>query len=176
MTENSRTNDSFWIKIIYIISTVIVLAVGFLILGPRPAGMEGMLDVSGLPRVNAVLNSISTLLLLYAFWMIKKKNIPAHSTAMLSAFGTSTLFLVTYVIYHWFKAGPKEYLGAYPILYFFILITHIILAMGVVPLALITLYRGWNMQIPKHRKIAKISFPIWLYVSITGVIIYLMLY
>ena len=95
---------------------------------------------------------------------------------MLTSFGTSATFLVSYVIYHWFKSGPKEYLGQYDLIYYFILITHIFLAMIIVPLSLITLYRGWNSQISKHRRIAKITFPIWLYVSVTGVIIYLMLY
>jgi putative membrane protein len=80
------------------------------------------------------------------------------------------------VIYHWFKAGPKPYLGAYDLVYYFILITHIILAVCIIPLALITLYRGWNMHVEKHRKIARITYPIWLYVSLTGVVIYLMLY
>ena len=95
---------------------------------------------------------------------------------MLTSFGTSGAFLVSYVIYHWFKSGPKEYLGNYSELYFFILITHIVLAATIIPLALLTLYRGWSENLPKHRRIAKITLPIWLYVSVTGVIIYLMLY
>ena len=168
--------DKFWLRIIYIISIVITLAIAFLILGPRPEGIEGKLDVSGLPFINAVLNSASTLLLIIALWLIKKKNIPAHKIAMLSAFGTSSLFLVTYVIYHWFKAGPKAYIGDYTMIYYFILITHIVLAVFIIPMALITLYRGWNMQVIEHRRIAKITYPIWLYVSATGVFIYLMLY
>ena len=95
---------------------------------------------------------------------------------MLTAFGFSTLFLVSYVIYHWFKAGPKLYLGDFNSIYYFILLTHIVLAMVIIPLALITLYRGWNMQVSKHKRIARITYPVWLYVSITGVAIYLMLY
>ena len=95
---------------------------------------------------------------------------------MLTSFGTSSLFLVSYVIYHWFKSGPKLYTGNYETTYYFILITHIILAAIIIPLALFTLYRGWTSQLSKHRKIARITLPIWLYVSITGVMIYLMLY
>jgi len=95
---------------------------------------------------------------------------------MLSAFGMSCLFLVTYVIYHWFKSGPKLYMGDFTTIYYFILITHIVLAVIIIPLALFTLYRGWTSQLKQHRKIAKITLPIWLYVSISGVIIYLMLY
>lgn len=174
--KNMNAQDSFWMKIIYIVSGVITLAVAFLILGPRPDGMEGMLDVSFLPMVNASLNLCSTLLLLVAFWFIKNKQINAHRISMLTAFGTSAMFLVTYVIYHWFKAGPKPYMGEYLISYYVILITHIILAVFIIPLALIALYRGWNMHVKKHKKIARIAYPVWLYVSITGVIIYLMLY
>ena len=176
MTESISSNDKFWLRIIYIISIVITLGVAFLILGPRPEGMEGMLDVSALPRLNALLNSTSTVLLLAALWFIRRKEIARHKITMLTAFGTSALFLVTYVIYHWFKAGPKEYLGEFSTIYYFILISHIILAVFIIPLALITLYRGWNMQFEKHKKIARITYPIWLYVSITGVVIYLMLY
>ncbi len=168
--------DKFWLRIIYIFSIVITLAIAFLILGPRPDGMEGMLDVSALPRVNALLNTTSTLLLLLALWFIKRKEIQKHKITMLCAFGTSSLFLVTYVIYHWFKAGPKAYAGDFTTIYYFILLTHIVLAVFIIPMALITLYWGWNMQKTKHRRIAKITYPVWLYVSITGVVIYLMLY
>ena len=176
MTEPKLSKDKFWLRIIYIISIVITLGVAFLILGPRPEGMDGMIDVSGLPLVNAILNSTSTVLLLAALWFIKRKEIELHKKTMLTAFGFSTLFLVSYVIYHWFKAGPKMYVGDFSSIYYFILLTHIVLAMIIIPLALITLYRGWNMQVAKHKKIARITYPIWLYVSVTGVVIYLMLY
>ena len=162
--------------IIYIFSIIIVLTVAFLILGPRPDAIDRKLDVSFLPKINALLNSVSTLLLLLALWFIKQKNIHLHKLAMLSAFGTSAFFLVSYVIYHWFKAGPKDYNGEYVLIYYFILLTHIILAVLIIPIALITLDLGLNMEIVRHRKIAKITYPIWLYVSITGVVIYLMLY
>ena len=95
---------------------------------------------------------------------------------MLAAFGTSSLFLVSYIIYHWFKSGPKPYVGELGLIYYPILLTHIILAMLILPLAMITLYRGWVVQIQAHRKIARITFPIWMYVSVTGIIIYVMLY
>jgi len=95
---------------------------------------------------------------------------------MLTAFGTSALFLVTYVVYHWFKSGPSQYNGEWQMFYFFILFSHIILAAIILPLAMVTLYRGWTMNVDKHRKIAKITLPIWLYVSVTGVLVYVMLY
>ena len=168
--------DSLWIRIIYIISIIISAAVAFLILGPRPEGIEGSIDVSVLPTVNATLNSITTILLVYGYILIRQRKRQLHKNVMLTSFGTSAAFLVSYVIYHWFKSGPKEYLGDYSELYFFILITHIVLAAIIIPLALITLYRGWSENLSKHRKIAKITLPIWLYVSVTGVVIYLMLY
>ena len=169
-------NDTFWIRIIYVVSVVISLVVAFLILGPRPEGIEGSIDVSFLPMVNATLNGITTLLLIIGYYLILNKKREAHKSVMLTSFGTSSLFLVSYVIYHWFKSGPKLYTGNYETAYYFILITHIILAAIIIPLALFTLYRGWTSQLRKHRKIARITLPIWLYVSITGVMIYLMLY
>ena len=86
------------------------------------------------------------------------------------------MFLVTYVLYHWFKDGPKKYAGDFTDFYYFVLISHIILAVVILPMALVTLYRGWNDQIGQHRKLARITMPIWLYVSATGVLIYVMLY
>ena len=168
--------DSFWIRIIYIVSIIICSAVAFLILGPRPAGMEGSIDVSSLPFLNASLNAITTALLIYGYILIRKKKRQLHKNVMMASFGTSAAFLVSYIIYHWFKAGPKKYLGDYSEIYFFILITHIILASIIIPLALITLYRGWTENLVKHRRIAKITLPLWLYVSVTGVVIYIMLY
>ncbi len=168
--------DIFWLRVIYILSAVVCAAVAFLILGPRPEGMEGALDVSALPAVNAGINSLVTVLLVIGLVLIKGKKIKAHKAVMMRAFGLSAAFLVTYVIYHWFKAGPKAYEGEYALLYYGILISHILLAMVILPLALLTLYRGWGMQVAEHRKIAKITFPIWLYVSVTGVAIYFMLY
>ena len=168
--------DIFWLRIIYIVSVVISAAVAFLILGPRPDGVEGALDVSTLPLVNATFNAITTLLLIYGYILIRQKKRHHHKNVMLTAFGTSGAFLVSYVIYHWFKSGPKQYVGEFTEIYIFILLTHIVLAAIIIPLALLTLYRGWTDQLGKHRKIARITLPIWLYVSFTGVIIYFMLY
>ena len=170
-------SDSFWLNIIYIVSVVVSLAVAFLILGPRPEGLDlYAINVTGLPLLNAFLNFVTTILLLVALIFIKNKKIKLHQNTMLLAFSTSLMFLVSYIIYHWFKSGPKLYTGEYIYVYYFILLSHILLAMIIIPLSLITLYRGWNSQISKHRKIAKITFPIWIYVSITGIIIYFMLY
>ena len=170
------SNDTFWTRIIYVVSIVISLVVAFLILGPRPDGIEGRIDVSMLPITNAFINSVTAFLLILGYVFIRKKKVEAHKIVMLTAFGTSTLFLTSYVVYHWFKSGPKTYLGDYQTIYYIILFSHIILAAIIIPLALFTLYRGWTNDIKRHKKIARITLPIWLYVSITGVLIYLMLY
>tara|TARA_B100000214_G_C23777544_1_gene539776 strand:+ start:160 stop:675 length:516 start_codon:yes stop_codon:yes gene_type:complete len=170
------TNDAFWKRIIYIVSAVVSLTVCFLILGPRPEGIEGSLDVSILPFINASLNATTTLLLVIGFILIRMKKQNAHKAIMLLAFGTSSLFLISYIVYHWFKSGPKLYIGDYQTFYYFVLISHIFLAAIIIPLALFTLYRGYTSQIYLHRKIAMITLPIWLYVSVSGVMIYFMLY
>ena len=175
MTTKGQS-DRFWLNIIYILSIIVTAAVAFLIMGPRPEGIEGSIDVSSLPTVNALLNGITSILLIIGFLFIKQKKKEIHKKFMLSAFGTSAAFLVSYVIYHWFKSGPKVYMGDFPFIYYFILLTHILLAVVIIPLALLTLYRGWTSQLTKHRKTAKVTLPIWLYVSFTGVMVYLMLY
>lgn len=172
----SAARDGFWLRIIYVVSAVLAAAVAFLILGPRPAGMEGLLDVSGLPLVNASLNAATTVLLVVGVALARARRLGAHKRVMLTAFGTSAAFLVSYVIYHWFKAGPKAYTGDLRGLYLGILLSHVVLAAVILPLALITLYRGWQDQRAQHRRLARITFPIWLYVSVTGVVIYAMLY
>ncbi|MBL7012953.1 MAG: DUF420 domain-containing protein [Candidatus Marinimicrobia bacterium] len=171
-----QNQDSFWLKIIYIFSAILVIAVAFLILGPRPEGLDSAIDVSFLPKANVITNGFTLFFLLSAFYFIRKKQITKHRNRMLSAFASSTAFLVSYVIYHWFKSGPKLYTGDFTTLYYVILFSHILLATVIIPMALITLYRGWNNQLTKHKYIAKITLPIWLYVSVTGVVIYFMLY
>ena len=168
--------ENFWLKIIYILSGVLSLAVAFLILGPRPEGIEGSIDVSSLPYLNALLNLITTILLIIGYVLIRQKKREKHRSVMLSAFFTSALFLVSYVVYHWFKSGPKPYTGDLTFIYYPVLLTHIILAMSILPLAMISVYRGMVLQIQQHKKIAKITFPIWMYVSVTGIIIFIMLY
>jgi uncharacterized membrane protein YozB (DUF420 family) len=136
-----------------------------------------VLRLADLPALNATLNGISAVLLVIAFIFIKRGNITWHKRTMLAAFTTSALFLTSYLIYH-ANIGSKPYpgTGAMRTHYFAILIPHILLAATVPPLALITLSRGLKMDVARHRKIAKITLPIWLYVSVTGVIVYAMLY
>ena len=169
-------SENFWIRVIYVISVAVSAAVAFLILGPRPDGIEGSLDVSMLPTVNASINTITFVLLIVGYLLIINKKRELHQNVMLTAFGFSALFLISYIIYHWFKSGPKLYNGDFTTIYYTILISHIILAAIIIPLALLTLYRGWMSQLGKHKRIARITFPIWIYVSFTGVLIYWMLY
>jgi putative membrane protein len=133
--------------------------------------------VADLPHLNAALNSISAVLLLTGFYLIRSRRIAAHRRVMISAFVTSSLFLASYVIYH-AQVGSKPFPGTGFVrtLYLAILIPHVLLAAGVLPLALITLRRGLRRDDARHRRIARWTLPIWLFVSITGVIVYVMLY
>ncbi len=135
------------------------------------------MTVEQLPTLNAILNSISAVLLTVAWWLIKQRRIEAHRRVMLAAFATSTAFLTSYLIYH-AQVGSKPYggTGLMRTVYFSILIPHVVLAATVLPLALITLRRGWIRDDKRHKQIAKITLPIWLFVSVTGVIVYVMLY
>lgn len=136
-----------------------------------------MLSASDLPTLNAILNGLAAVFLMMGLLQIKRRRIEAHRRSMLAAFAMSTLFLVSYVIYH-LQAGSRPFpgTGVWRTIYFSILVPHVLLAAAVVPLALITLQRGLVRNDARHRAIAKITLPIWLFVSITGVIVYLMLY
>lgn len=136
-----------------------------------------------LPAVNATLNAISTILLLMGFRFIKAKRIPQHRAMMISAFVMSILFLVGYLLHKWHlytTTGSMnttfQGVGGWRVFYLVLLATHVILAASVPFLAGITLFRGLKMDVARHRKIARITFPIWLYVSVTGVLVYFMLY
>ncbi len=136
-----------------------------------------MIEISDLPTLNASLNTISAILLTIGYVLIRNRRIEAHKKCMLAAFTVSVLFLISYIIYH-LNAGSTAFTrqGWIRPVYFTILISHIILAFVIVPLALRTLYLAWRERFEQHRRIAKITLPIWLYVSVTGVIIYIMLY
>ena len=130
-----------------------------------------------LPPIYATLNGLTAILLVMAVVAIKKGNINAHQKYIKTALACSALFLIMYVLYHMTSTSTKfggE--GIVKYIYFFILITHIILSIGVIPLVLTTFVRGLNRQDEKHKKIAKYTFPLWLYVAVTGVIVYLMIH
>ena len=135
------------------------------------------MTLQDLPAVNATLNATSGVFLLIGWLLIRARKPQAHRLAMLAAFATSTLFLVCYVIYH-AQVGsvPFTRQGFVRPLYFTILITHVVLAAGVVPMILITMSRGLKGRFLQHRRIARWTFPIWMYVSVTGVLVYVLLY
>jgi uncharacterized membrane protein YozB (DUF420 family) len=134
-------------------------------------------DYTLLPALNATLNSIATVFLFVGWRFIRRGDIGRHQACMVSAFATSALFLVSYVVYHANVGSvPFQGQGAVRAVYFTILITHIVLAALILPLALITLSRALAARFDRHRAIARWTLPIWLYVSVTGVVIYLMLY
>ena len=135
------------------------------------------MTVDDLPAVNATLNALSGILLLTGYIMIRTRRIQQHRRCMIAAFSTSSVFLVCYVVYH-ARVGSVSFTrqGFVRPLYFTVLITHVTLAAAVLPLALITLSRGLKGRFPQHIRIARWTFPIWLYVSITGVLVYVLLY
>ena len=136
-----------------------------------------MIDVSGFPAINASLNATSALLLILGYVFIRQKAITAHTVAMLAAFVTSIVFLGFYLVYHFYHGATRfPGRGLVRILYFTILISHTILAIVVAPLILKTLFWAFKGNFPKHIRLARLTFPIWLYVSITGVLVYWMLY
>ena len=129
------------------------------------------------PVINATLNGASTVLLLTGRWLISRRRIAQHRLVMLTAFATSSLFLISYVYYH-LHVGTVRFQGTgwtRPV-YFTILISHVVLAIVIVPLVLVTLTRALRERFDKHRAIARWTFPLWLYVSVTGVLVYFMLY
>ena len=135
------------------------------------------MTVQDLPSVNAALNATAAVLLLWGYTLIRRKRVQTHRKVMLAAFVTSSLFLVCYLVYH-AQVGSVPYpkTGAIRTLYLTILATHTVLAATVPPLAIVTLSRGLRSRFDRHRTIARWTLPIWLYVSVTGVVVYLMLY
>jgi len=154
---------------IYALSAVLCVVVAGLVLGPVPAGMRGAVDVSALPFVNASLNALTACLLVAGAVAVKTGRIQLHKQLMTTAFATSTLFLLSYVTYHWFSEGPAVYEGSWRGLYLFVLFSHIVLAAIILPLALTAGLRGWFGAIAAHRRIAPATLAVWLYVSVTGV-------
>ena len=136
-----------------------------------------MIDYTVLPAVNATLNAISTVFLTVGWLFIRQRQVDRHRLCMLGAFTTSALFLTSYVVYHANVGSvPFNGQGVIRVVYFTILITHVVLAAAILPLAIITLSRALARRFDRHRKIARWTLPLWLYVSVTGVVIYVMLY
>jgi putative membrane protein len=184
-----KNDDRKMLTVIGVLSVAIPLVVAFLLFMPQ-TGKLGDLNVSFLPHLNAVLNSSTALALLTGFVAVRNKNVYLHRTMMMAAFVLSSLFLVSYVLYHFQseqlyfgdanndkildEAEKLAVSGTRPV-YLFVLLTHIVLSVAVVPLVLLALYFAFSKQIERHKKIVKWTFPVWLYVAVSGVTVYLMM-
>jgi putative membrane protein len=168
--------DRLALPVISVLSVVIVGTVAALLLGGRPAA-DVTTSVAVLPALNAALNASSAALLAAGYVFIRRRRIAAHRACMLAAAGVSTAFLVSYVVYHWL-AGSRPFTGQgwTRAVYFPVLVTHIVLAAGMVPFVLTTLYRALTGDFVRHARLARWTFPIWMYVSVSGVAVYWMLY
>jgi len=135
------------------------------------------MEIRDLPALNAMLNATSAALLVRGYVLIRRRDIAAHRKTMLAAFSVSVLFLASYLFYH-YNVGSVRFqkTGVIRTVYLTILLTHTVLAAAVAPMAAVTLYRAWTNKLEKHRRLARITLPMWLYVSVTGVVVYLMLY
>ena len=169
--------DKFYIPLIVILSIIIPMVVAALMFLPDSLRLSfGGADLRSLPFFHAVLNGSTAILLFVGFVWIKNKKITLHRIAMISAFLLSAIFLVSYVISK-LSNSPASFGGEgwlRPV-YYFILISHILLSIPVLPLALLAIYRGFTGEFQKHIKIVKWTFPIWLYVAITGVLVYILM-
>ena len=172
-----KNQDSFFVPLIISLSIIIPIVVALLMLFPDVLHIESeSIDFSSLPFFHAILNGSTAILLFTGFILIKNKKTKLHKISMLSAFILSSVFLLSYVTSK-LTNSPVPFGGDRVIryIYFFILISHIILSVLVLPLALFSIYRGMTGEIEKHRAIVKYTFPVWMYVAITGVLVYILM-
>lgn len=181
-------NDKFFLRLIWIVTAVVLAVVIALKLVPPPSNKPAFIYL--LPHIIGGINAVCSVLLIISLIFIKKGNIPAHKITNIITFILSAIFLVFYILFHLYEKDTKfgdldhngilsaaelAAVGSTRYVYFFILATHIILAVVVLPLILVSFYRGLTMQVELHRKIVRWSYPVWLYVAVTGVIVYLMI-
>ena len=170
LTKNDR--KAFWL--IGVFSVIVFAAV--VALGQITLSVELPFDVHVFARINAVVNSAVAVLLLFALWAVKGGKYRLHKRAMLAAMALSVVFLLSYIAHHLLSGNtPYGGQGVWRTLYFIILATHIFLAAIILPFILFTAYRALVAEWPAHRKLAKITWPIWFYVAVTGVVVYLMI-
>lgn len=167
-------NDKKFFTLSIVVSVLVFGIVVVLNVLPKPDFVPSF--VRHLPMLNACINGTCSLLLLASLYYIRQKNVDAHKKINLTAFLLSSLFLVSYILYHYFSIEVK-FPADNPIrpFYLIILLTHILCASLILPFILMSFYRGLNMQVEKHKKIVRWTYPIWLYVTITGVVVYLMI-
>lgn len=173
MEKNTTNPKALKYKNLIIAVSVLIPVVVAILFRIRLTNVQSL---SFLPPIYAAINGYTFLVLLIALWAIKKRKINLHEQLMKTAIGLSLAFLVMYVAYH-LTSDPTPFGGEGTIkyVYYFILISHILLSIGIIPLVLISYVRAISKQFSNHRKIARITFPIWLYITLTGVIIYLMI-
>lgn len=172
-----KKQDSFFVPLIITLSIIIPIVVALLMIFPDVFHIESeSIDFSSLPFFHAILNGSTSVLLFTGFILIKNKKTNLHKISMLSAFVLSSVFLLSYVTSKLTNAPvPFGGEGLIRYIYFFILISHIILSVLVLPLALFSIYRGMTGEIEKHKSVVKYTFPVWMYVAITGVLVYILM-
>ncbi|MDB4991670.1 MAG: hypothetical protein JWN04_6848 [Myxococcaceae bacterium] len=174
MSIAMETGDRRFMIANAVVSTLALSLLAWLLLLRHPTG--GTTDLSFMPAINASLNATAAVLLLAGYRAIKRQDRQQHKRLMISAFCASSLFLVGYLVYHYLHGDTKYTgVGSIRIAYFSILISHIILSTAIVPLALAAFYYAFRSRFGTHKKITRVLYPIWLYVSVTGVVIFFML-
>jgi putative membrane protein len=181
-------NDKFFLRLIWIVTAVVLLVVIALKLVPPPEPTPSFIYL--FPHIIGGINATCAVLLIVSLIFIKRKNIQAHKVTNVITFILSAIFLLFYIVFHLYEKDTKygdvdhngvlsaielTAVGSTRYIYFFILATHIILAIVVLPLILVSFLRGFNMQVERHKKIVRWAYPVWLYVAVTGVIVYLMI-
>lgn len=178
MSLDAKVNDNKLVarNIVGLSAAISLFLVWFIYFkAPADAGPGGRI-ISYLPALNATLNTLSAVCLTFGYFAIRSKRVEVHKRFMVTALVFSALFLVSYLIYHHFHGDtPFVATGMIRPVYFFILISHIVLSIVVLPMVLITVYHALKSRFATHRRIARFTFPVWLYVSVTGVLVFLML-
>lgn len=180
--------DKLFLRLVWVVTAVVLVVVIVLKLVPPPATVPSFLYV--LPHLIGGINAVCAVLLVLSLIFIRQKNIKAHKITNIITFLLSAVFLIFYILFHLYvkdtkfgdvdhndvlSAAEASAVGAVRYVYYFILLTHILLAIIVLPLILVSFFRGLNMQVEKHRKIVRYAYPVWLYVAVSGVLVYLMI-
>jgi putative membrane protein len=190
LLKNKQMNltDKFFLRLVWVVTAVVLLVVIVLNIIPAPSNVPSFLYL--FPRIIAGINATCAILLIISLIFIKNKKIQAHKITNVTTFILSSIFLIFYIIFHVYvkdtrfgdtdhngvlSAAESAAAGSIRYVYYLILISHILLAAIVLPLILVSFFRGFNMQIEKHKKIVRWAYPVWLYVAVTGVVVYLMI-
>ncbi|MDB5020601.1 MAG: YozB [Pedobacter sp.] len=186
--KQMNLTDKFFLRLVWAVTAVVLLVVILLKIVPAPSTVPSSLYL--FPHIIGGINATCAVLLVISLIFIKNKNIQAHKITNVITFILSSIFLIFYIVFHLYvkdtKFGDADHngilssaesagVGAIRYVYYVILITHIMLAVIVLPLILVSFFRGFNMQIEKHKKIVRWAYPVWLYVAVSGVIVYLMI-